>query len=167
MGHRCLCFCAWYFDDLRYDSLILCFDGSTHLQRSWSIEAVHCVKVRDVMVVVPVVLLASNMIFIPAVKKNSSCSTQHVFILLKLHRTPPCTSGSQWQISMAKIPFKLPFRIFGKKFFWKNGLTKTWAKVKPWGCRYLIGKAKMLNNLVSYKNHRVVILCWSFLKDHG
>ena len=114
----------FFGSDLRYDSLIWYFHCSTHLQRSWSIEAVHCVKVRGVMVVVPVVLLTFNMIFIPAVKKNGSCSTQHVFILLKLHRTPPCPSGSQWQISMAKIPFKLPFRIFGRTFGSKFLLNK-------------------------------------------
>ena len=114
----------FFGSDLRYDSLIWCFHCSTHLQRSWSIETVHCVKVRGVMVVVPVVILACNMIFIPAVKKNWSSSTQHVFILLKLHRTPPCPSGSQWQISMAKIPFKLPFRIFGRTFGSKFLLNK-------------------------------------------
>ena len=45
---------------------ISCFDYSTRLQRSWSIEAVHCVKVLGVMVIVLVVFLAYNMIFILA-----------------------------------------------------------------------------------------------------
>ena len=119
-------FCAWYFDvfgsDLRYDSLILCFHCSTHLQRSWSIEAVHCVKVRGVMVVVPVVLLACNMIFIPAVKKMghvapstylfcSSCT--ELLLALQDH-----SGRYRWRKSLSSCLSGFLAALLDQIFFW-------------------------------------------------
>ena len=107
--------------DLRYDSLIWCFHCSTHLQRSWSIEAVHCVKVRGVMVVVPVVLLACNMIFIPAVKKIGHVApSTYLFCLscTELLALQDHSGRYRWRKSLSSCLSGFLAALLDQIFFW-------------------------------------------------